>query len=58
MEMRLSWTVAVARLGYIVTVIGFLIGGESHKLFILGALVLAFSYPVWASWLGRILQMY
>lgn len=42
--------------GYILTVIGFLKGGQNHWLFITGALVLAISYPVWAIWLGHRLQ--
>jgi hypothetical protein len=49
----LAWIGIAAGLGYGVTVIGFLTGGQKSRLFQIGALVLAISYPVWAIWLGR-----
>jgi hypothetical protein len=51
----LAWIGILAGFGYIVTVIGFLKGGEQDLLFNIGALVLGISYPIWAIWLGRLL---
>jgi hypothetical protein len=49
-----AWIGILAGLGYVVTVIGFLKGGEQEVLFTIGALVLGISYPIWAIWLGRL----
>jgi hypothetical protein len=51
----LAWTGIAAGVGYLATVIGFLIGGQQNKLFYLGALLLGIGYPAWAIWLGRLL---
>lgn len=51
-----AWIGIVAGIGYLATVIGFLIGGQQNKLFYIGALVLGISYPIWAIWLGRLLM--
>ena len=51
----LVWAGIAAGAGYIVTVLGFLKGGQKHWLYYLGALMLAIGYPVWAVWLGRLL---
>lgn len=51
----LAWIGILAGIGYLVTVIGFLQGGQQNKLFYIGALVLGISYPIWAIWLGRLL---
>jgi hypothetical protein len=51
----LAWFGVGAGVGYLLTVIGFLIGGQENKLFYIGALVLGISYPIWAIWLGKLL---
>lgn len=51
----LAWIGVLAGLGYILTVVGFLRGGQRNMLFSLGSLVLVISYPIWATWLGRLL---
>lgn len=50
-----SWLGILAGIGYILTVIGFLWGGQQNALFYLGGLMLGIGYPVWAFWLGRLL---
>jgi len=49
------WTGILAGIGYLVTVIGFLRGGQQNILFYTGALILGISYPIWAFWLGSLL---
>jgi len=51
----LAWIGMFAGIGYIVTVVGFLRGGQNNPLFYSGSLVLAVSYPVWVIWLGRLI---
>jgi hypothetical protein len=51
----LAWVGALAGAGYMVTVVGFLLGGQEHAVFYVGGLVLAISYPVWAIWFGHLL---
>ena len=51
----LAWIGVVAGAGYILTVAGFLKGGQQDPLFYLGSLVLGIGYPVWAIWLGQLL---
>jgi hypothetical protein len=50
-----TWIGILAGIGYLVTVIGFLWGGQQNMLFYIGALILGISYPIWAFWLGRLL---
>jgi hypothetical protein len=50
-----TWIGILAGIGYLVTVIGFLRGGQQNMLFYIGALILGISYPIWAFWLGRLL---
>ena len=51
----LAWIGITIGAGYLITIIGFLRGGQSHPLFSLGALLLGAGYPVWAIWLGVLL---
>ena len=51
----LAWAGFVAGAGYIVTVAGFLWGGQESPVFYIGGLALGIGYPVWAIWLGRLL---
>ncbi len=51
----LAWIGILAGIGYILTVIGFMTGGQQNVLFYTGALALGISYPIWAIWLGRLL---
>lgn len=51
----MAWFGIGAGIGYLVTVVGFLIGGQENKLFYIGAFLLAVSYPAWAIWFGRLL---
>jgi hypothetical protein len=53
-----AWVGILAGLGYLLTVTGFLTGGQKHPLFYLGGGVLVLSYPVWAIWLGHLLRNY
>ncbi len=41
-------------LSYIFMIIGFWIGGEKNKLFILASVIGVIAYSVWAFWLGRL----
>ena len=50
-----TWIGILAGIGYLVTVIGFLWGGQQNILFYIGALILGICYPIWAFWLGRLL---
>ncbi len=51
----LAWASLLAGAGYVLTVVGFLIGGQQNPLYYLGSLVLLISFPIWAIWLGRLL---
>jgi hypothetical protein len=51
----LVWAGFVAGAGYLVTVAGFLWGGQESPVFYLGSLALGIVYPVWAIWLGWLL---
>lgn len=51
----LTYAGIVAGIGYIVLVIGFWLGGQSHLLFIGGGLATLVAYCVWGIWLGRVL---
>ena len=51
---RLVWAGILAGIGYLVTVVGFLFGGQDSLVFYAGRLILVVSYPVWALWLGRV----
>ncbi len=51
----LTFAGIVAGIGYILLVIGFWIGGQSHPLFIGGGLAALIVYCVWGIWLGRVL---
>lgn len=51
----LAWIGISAGVGYIVMVIGFLLGGQQNVLFYIGSLIVGVGYPVWAIWLGRLL---
>jgi hypothetical protein len=45
----------VAGAGYVLTIAGFLLGGEQHPLTGLGGLTAVISYPIWAVWFSRLL---
>ena len=46
----------LAGVGYLLTVIGFLRGGQASPLFSVGALMVGICYPVWGIWLGVLLN--
>jgi hypothetical protein len=50
----LIWIGMLAGMGYLLTVIGFLRGGQKNALFYVGGFILGIGYPVWAIWLGEI----
>jgi hypothetical protein len=52
----LVWIGIAAGVGYVATVVGFLMGGQKHPLFYAGGVVMAIGYPIWAIWLGRFLS--
>lgn len=51
---RLALTGVLAGIGYLMTVVGFLFGGQESPIFYAGGLILVISYPLWAFWLGRV----
>jgi hypothetical protein len=51
---RLSYLGIVAGVGYILSNLGFWLGGQQHPLLAVGSLIAIFSYPIWAFWLGRL----
>jgi hypothetical protein len=51
---RLALTGILAGISYLVTVVGFLVGGQESPVFYAGGLILVISYPIWAIWLGRV----
>jgi len=55
MPQMLAGVGILAGIGYILTVIGFLRGGQENVLFYIGALVLGVGYPIWAIGLGNLL---
>lgn len=50
------WLGILAGIGYLLTVIGFLRGGQESTLFYSGAFILGICYPIWGIWLGRLLS--
>jgi hypothetical protein len=51
----LLWLGAAAGLGYLITLVGFVIGGQESPIFYGGGLILGVCYPIWGIWLGRLL---
>jgi hypothetical protein len=51
----LAWAGVLSGASYILTVAGFLLGGQQSPFFYMGGLVLVIAYPIWAIWLGRML---
>jgi hypothetical protein len=51
----LAWLGLIAGGGYILSVVGFRLGGERNPLFWIGSLVTVSGYSTWALWLGRVL---
>lgn len=51
----LAWVGFVAGAGYILTIAGFLLGGQESVVFYTGGLALTIGYLVWAIWLARLL---
>ncbi len=51
----LTWVGIVAGAGYVVSIIGFTLGGLNHPLVAVGGLAEAIAYPIWAIMLGRVL---
>jgi hypothetical protein len=47
----------VAGVGYVLTVVGFRLGGQQHPLFHIGAFLGVLGYSAWAIWLGRLLLL-
>ena len=51
----LIWIGIVAGAGYVLAIVGFLLGGQQHPLAAVGGLTAVICYPVWALWFGRLL---
>lgn len=52
---RLALLSIIAGAGYVVVIIGFILGGQDHPLAAIGGLTALICYPIWAVWFGRIL---
>jgi hypothetical protein len=57
----LPWGLGVfgmaAGIGYLLSAVGFHRGGQQHPLFYAGSILIVVGYLVWATWLGRLLQV-
>ena len=51
----LAWAGLLAGVGYVMTVVGFLLGSYQSPVFYAGGLLMVSSYSTWAFWLGRVL---
>ena len=51
----LIWVGIVAGAGYVLVIVGFLLGGQQHPLAAVGGLTAVICYPIWAVWFGRLL---
>jgi hypothetical protein len=55
LPIALIWIGIAAGVGYLLTVGGFIKGGQEDPLFYGGSLLLGICYPVWGFWLGKII---
>lgn len=51
----LAWMGVVAGMGYVLVIVGFLLGGQRHPLTAGGGLTAVIGYPIWAIWIGGLL---
>ncbi len=51
---KLGWVGVLAGAGYVVSILGFALGGAEHPFVAVGGLAGVVAYPIWAIWLGRI----
>lgn len=51
----LIWVGIVAGAGFVLVIVGFLLGGQQHPLAAVGGLTAVTCYPIWAVWFGRLL---
>jgi hypothetical protein len=51
----LIWLGVSAGVGYMLSTVGFYLGGQNYLLLAAGGLLAAITYPIWAIWLGRVL---
>lgn len=51
----LAWVGMVAGVGYILVILGFILGGQQHPLTAVGGLTAVIGYPIWAIWIGGLL---
>lgn len=42
----------IAAVGYLLVILGFLLGGQQHPLTAVGGLTAVIGYPIWAIWIG------
>lgn len=52
---RLAVLGIIAGAGYVMVIIGFILGGQEHPLTAIGGLTTVVCYPIWAIWFGRML---
>ena len=52
---RLAFLSIIAGAGYVVVIVGFILGGQEHPLAAIGGLTAVSCYPIWAIWFGRII---
>lgn len=51
----LAWLGIAAGVGYVVVIVGFILGGQEHPLAVIGGLMAVILYPIWAIWFGRMI---
>ena len=51
---KLAMWGVVTGIGYLVTTLGFILGGQTHPLTYVGGLTAIIAAPVWSIWIGRV----
>jgi len=52
---RLSMLAIITGAGYVMVILGFVLGGQEHPLAAIGGLMAVICYSIWAIWFGRLL---
>ncbi len=51
---RLILLSIIAGAGYVLVIIGIIVGGQEHPLTAIGGLIAVIGYPIWAIWFSRL----